>query len=442
MSHVLFRLAVACGLCLSSSLPLHAQEAERLHVHGSNTLGDRLMPALVESWLGSMGYAQLKRVDANAALTEIHAIRDGEPLVVEIGKRGAAAGMRDLIQGDSELAMLARAPSAAEQDAAWQLGELTSPDQQFVVALNGAQAVVAQSNPVKTLSLPQLRELLGGGVHDWSQLGGRGGEVRLYCAAASSGLSDYLSERVMKGAALKGCSRRFPSLRQAAAAVAGDPQAVAVVELATPLAGATQALAIADGGIAIAPTAVNLRSEDYPLVQRYSVYGGQMMSALGRSLAMYLISPPAQRIVAAQGLLAMNLPQTMEAAPTSAPAPYREAVAGAQRLPLSVRFNLRSLSTMFEGGSAQDLDRLVAFMHLPQNRGRSLAVIGFANADPENRLFPTIASNDRADIIAGYLAQHGIVVQRARGLGAIRPLVAQDATGARQRNERVEVWLL
>jgi len=264
----------------------------------------------------------------------------------------------------------------------------------------------------------------------------------LYCAAASSGLSDYLSERVMKGAALKGCSRRFPSLRQAAAAVAGDPQAVAVVELATPLAGATQALAIADGGIAIAPTAVNLRSEDYPLVQRYSVYGGQMMSALGRSLAMYLISPPAQRIVAAQGLLAMNLPQTMEAAPTSAPAPYREAVAGAQRLPLSVRFNLRSLSTMFEGGSAQDLDRLVAFMHLPQNRGRSLAVIGFANADPENRLFPTIASNDRADIIAGYLAQHGIVVQRARGLGAIRPLVAQDATGARQRNERVEVWLL
>ncbi|HEY0333327.1 MAG TPA: substrate-binding domain-containing protein [Stenotrophomonas sp.] len=440
MSHFLFRLVVAGGLCLSSSL--HAQEAERLHVHGSNTLGERLMPAVVQSWLGSMGYGQIKQVTVSGALTEIHAVRDGEPLVVEVGKRGNAAGMKGLVSGDIELAMLSRAPSTAELDAAWQLGELTSPDQQFVVALNGAQVVVAEPNPVITMSLAQLRELLGGGIRDWAQLGGRGGEVRVYCAAASSGLTDYLAARVMRDAPVKGCTRRFATLRQAAAAVAGDPQALAVVELATRVPTGTRSLSIADGGMAVAPSTVNLRSEDYPLVQRYSVYGSQMMSALGRSLALYLISPPAQRVVAAQGLVPMSLPPATEALPAAAPAPYREAVAGAQRLPISVRFNLRSLSTMFESGSAQDLDRLIAFMQQPQNRGRSLAVVGFANADPGNRLFPTIASNDRADIIAGYLAQHGILVQRARGLGAIRPLVGQDDAHARQRNERVEIWLL
>jgi phosphate transport system substrate-binding protein len=202
-------------------------------------------------------------------------------------------------------------------------------------------------------------------------------------------------------------------------------------------------LGIADGGIAVTPTPTNLRSEDYPLVQRYSVYGGQMMSALGRGLAMYLISPAAQRVVAGEGLVAMTLPKApTEEAPSAGPPPYREAVAGAKRLPLSVRFNLRSLSGMFEGGSAQDLERLIAFMQQPQNRGRTLAVVGFANADPANKLYPTIASNDRADIIAGYLAQHGIVVQRARGLGAIRPLVGEGDAKARERNERVEIWML
>jgi len=441
MLRSLFRAALAASLCLSASL--HAQEAERLRVYGSNTVGQRLMPALVESWLGSMGYGQVSRVEVSGAVTEIHAVRDELPLIVEINRRGSAAGMQALIRGDSELAMLARAPTAAEQSAGWQLGELSSPDQQFVLALNGAQVVVAQSNPVKTLSIAQLRTLLSGGVHDWAQLGGRGGEVHLFCGPADSGLNDFLASRVNPGTAIKGCARMFPTLAEAARAAAGDPQALAVVELVTPLPANSRALAIADGGLAIAPTPVNLRSEDYPLVQRYSVYGGQMMSALGRSLALYLISPPAQRVVASQGLVPMSLPRTAsEQVPSNVPAAYREAVAGGVRLPLSVRFNLRSLSTMFEGGSAQDLDRLVAFMQQPQNKGRTLAVVGFANGDPENKLYPTIASNDRADIIASYLAQHGIVVQRARGLGAERPLAGLDNAKARDRNERVEIWML
>lgn len=442
MLRSLFCLVLAACLCYSSSL--HAQEdAERLRVHGSNTLGDRLMPALVESWLKSMGYSQIRRVDVSGSMTEVHAVRDDMPLIVEIGKRGSAAGMQALIRGDSELAMLARAPTAAEQAAGWQLGELTSPDQQFVLALNGAQAVVAQANPVKTLSLAQLRAVLAGEVRDWTQLGGRGGEVQVMCGPATGGLNDYLAFRVTQGAAIKGCTRRFPTLAEAARAAANNPQALAVVELVTPVPPAGRALAIADGGIPVAPTATNLRSEDYPLVQRYSVYGGQMMSALGRSLAMYLISPPAQRVVARQGLVAMTLPKApTEDAPSAGPPPYREAVAGAKRLPLTVRFNLRSLSGMFEGGSAQDLERLIAFMQLPQNRGRTLAVVGFANADPANKLYPTIASNDRADIIAGYLGQRGIVVQRARGLGAIRPLVGEGDAKARERNERVEIWML
>jgi phosphate transport system substrate-binding protein len=68
--------------------------------------------------------------------------------------------------------------------------------------------------------------------------------------------------------------------------------------------------------------------------------------------------------------------------------------------------------------------------------------IGFATPDVANRLYPTIASNDRADVVAAYLCQRGIVVKRGRGLGAARPLLGGDDTPAKVRNERVEIWLL
>ena len=53
-----------------------------------------------------------------------------------------------------------------------------------------------------------------------------------------------------------------------------------------------------------------------------------------------------------------------------------------------------------------------------------------------------MTSTNRADIVAAYLVENGISVRRTRGLGAARPLAAGDGEAARQRNERVELWLL
>jgi phosphate transport system substrate-binding protein len=440
---VRFVRCLALAACLGLPLWAHAQEPERLRIHGSNSIGERLMPALVEDWLRAIGYEKLQRMSPSGTLTEVHAVRDGQPLVVQIDRHGSASGLQALIHGDTELAMSTRVPNAAEREAGWQLGDLSSADQQFVLALNGARVLVAQGNPLHKLDIDQLRALLAGRIDNWKQLGGADRPLRLICTEGGAGLADYLRQRVGP-LERRACSRSLRSLRETAAAVATDPDAIAMVELATPAAAGTRALAISDGGIAVAPDTLGVRSEDYPLVQRYSVYGGQMMSALGRSFALYLLGPSAQQVVARQGLPAMTLPDNTgkTPAPEGGKDAYDQAVAGAVRLPLNVRFNLRSLGTMFEGGSVQDLDRLVAWMQQPQNRHRPLAVVGFANPDPANRLFPTIASNDRADIVASYLAERGIVVQRARGLGAVRPLAGAADPGARQRNERVEIWML
>lgn len=436
------RAAFAACLILSAILPAHAQDdAERLRIHGSNTVGQVLLPAMVETWLQDIGYTQVQRKSRGAQRLEIHATRDGMPLIVEIDRRGSASGFQALVDGEAEIAMMTREPNAAERDAGWQLGDLQSPDQEFVIALDGLAVVVHRDNPVQRLSVAQLREVLAGRITDWSQLGGRNGAIQLHLGAQPSGSRDFLAERVMGATPLRGGVSQAPTLAQAARAVAQAPDALAVVGVMTAIPAGVRALAISDGGIAVLPTRLNVLSEDYPLVRRYRLYGGQLMSALGRSFAQYSLSRRAQQAAERAGFLAVTLRPASQAAPPDVARPYGAAVAGAERLPLSLRFNPASLTTFFDSRSFNDLDRVVAYLKLPQNRDRHATIVGFANQDGSNRLITTVRSNERADAVAEYLVKQGIPVQRSVGVGAMRALSGGEGEAARFRNERVEVWV-
>ncbi|NUS37641.1 MAG: flagellar motor protein MotB [Lysobacter sp.] len=429
-----------CALLLCAlSLPSHAQDVDRLRIHGSNTLGARLVPALAASWLRSMGYSHIQRRQG-AQVQAISGVRDGVPLVVEIQGNGSGAGMRDLIAGDAELTMMARAPSARERDAAWQLGSLDSADQSFVLALDGIAVVTRDDNPVRRLDLRQLRALLAG-HGDWSTVGGPRLPVHAYVPARGSGSRDFLDERVLGADAVRLPSATEADARTTLAAIAADPGALGVVNLRTPLPKGVHALAIADGGDAVPPDRLHVMSEDYPLTRRLALYGGQMMTALGRSFALYTMTPEGQRVVASTHQIALDLQPGARPAP-AAWRPYAELVANAERLPLSLRFNYRNPFSLFDSRSERDLDRLAMFMREPRNRGRSALVVAFSAAEPGmSPLMSTIASNDRADIVAAELQRLGIRVGRARGLGAAEPLASPAAPDARFRNERVEVWL-
>lgn len=436
---------IAAVLCMACCfvLPVGAQDedAERLRIHGSNTLGADLVPALVESWLASIGYEKPQRRAASPQRIEIRAERDDVPLIVEIDRRGSASGFRSLVEGDAELAMMTRAPTAAERDAGWQLGDIASPEQEFVIALDGLAVVVNARNPVRALSVAQLREVAAGRIRDWSALGGRNMPIRLHLGRAGTGSREFLQERVMSGLTVSPATTAHARLRQAAAAVAQDVDALAVVELTTRIPAGTRTLAISDGGIAVLPTRLNVASEDYPLLRRYRMYGGQLMSALGRSFALYAVGKQGQQVVESRGVHSVMLRPAMQPHRAGREPEYLAAVEGGVRLPLGLRFNITSLTTFFESRSAYDMERLVAFMRLPENRGRSLVVVAFADRDPGNRLLPRMISNERADIVAGYLTRQGITVTRSLGLGDDRPLVSAGRQGARDRNERVEVWL-
>lgn len=437
----LLRTALVVCMLVVFPNPVAAQyaDAERLRIHGSNTLGARLVPAVVRAWMESLGYEDIERVEHGASVTQLRGVRDGQPLVVEIAKNGSAAGMMALVAGNAEVAMMSRPPNAAEVDAAWQLGELRSAEQEFVIALDGLAVVVHRDNPVRRLTMAQLRDVLSGRITDWSQLGGIAGPIGVYTPAPGGEL-EFLHDLVMEGAELTASRRSFP-VGRISAAVAGERGAIGIMGLRSPVAALARPLAIGRGGEALLPTRINVQSEDYPLVRRYSLYGGQMMSALGRSLALFSIGRRAQEAVAASGHIAVTLrPATQQPLPTGV-AEYQGVVAGAQRLPLSLRFNPGGLQSLFDSRAQRDLDRIVAFMRLPGNASRQATVLAFGAVDPAGSLVSTIVSSDRANMVADYLQGQGVVVRRSVGLGAMRPLVPPSHPQAAYFNDRVEVWV-
>lgn len=439
MIHMFLRALLACALLVVST-PASAQEdAERLRIHGSNTMGVHLVPALVESWLRDTGYEDIRRKARGPSMLEIHASRDGTPLIVEIGKRGSASGFADLIDGNAELAMSVRPPDAHELVAAWQLGDLGSPDQEHVIALDGVVAIVHATNPIRHLDAAQLRAIYEGRVTDWSQLGGPNRPIRALVGRAGTASGEFFRASVMRGVPV---AARVQSHPRVAAGVAADPDAIGIVPLRSRVPAAARPLAIADGGVPVYPTRLGVLSEDYPLLRRYSLYGGQMMSALGRSFALHTITRAAQEAVERAGHFATMLrpapqPRLFDLAPE-----YRDLVAGAQRLPLSLRFNPRGVHSVFDSRAARDLDRIVALLQRPAFRERRAVVIAFGHPDNGGDIVSTLVTNDRADLVATYLGERGVVVGRSHGFGASRLLASPQSAAARYRNERVEVWVL
>ena len=439
------------GWCVAAILSMacagaHAQvDAERVRIHGSQTMAARLVPAVAESWLRDIGYQDIRREQPSATLTEIHAQRDGMPLIVEIQASSSAQGFQDVVDGNAHIAMMTRRPNAAELDAGWQLGDLASHDQEFAMALDGTAVVVNRDNPLAKLGFAQLRRVLSGQVRDWRELGGRG-QVHLHMVAGANSARDLVDERVMQG------SPYAPAQLHAdgdslVKAIAKDPGGIGFVTLRQPWGANVRPLALSDGGRAVAPTRLAVQSEDYPLARRFYLYGSQMMGALSRSFALYTMGQRGQDAVTRAGHFAVTLRPGYAPPTLAGPKDYRDLVGKATRLPLSLRFNLTGnndsgvAASVYDSRSVRDIDRIVAFMQLPVNRGRRLLVVGFADAAGSS-VAATMMSNDRADLVAHELMARGLSVLHARGVGAQVPLAAVGSPVARYRNERVEIWML
>jgi phosphate transport system substrate-binding protein len=435
-------LSSLAGYFLAGSLAFGANaEPLTIRLHGSNTLGSKLGPSLLEAYARQQGFVGVDRTETADLEFRISGRRaDGSEFVGVVKAHGTNTGRADLMSGAADVWMASRAATAEEVASGKAIGDLNSPEQEHIVALDGLAIIVHPDNPVTQLRVDQIRDAFAGRIVDWSQLGGTAGPIKLYGRDDQSGTYDSFKSMVLSdGAVLSAATRRFESSSELEQLVAQDTSALGFVGFSY-IAGSRPLSVLANGTLALKPTALSVSTEDYLLARRLYFYTTGEASKHVRDFIEFVQGSEGQSVVADTGFVSQNIFVAQGEPVPGNPDQYYDVIGDAERLSMNFRF--RPASATLDSRALRDIERLSQFMRLPENQTRQVRLAAFSPGATRTPMMTLLTLNDRVDHISQLLSSRGVRINMGRGFvdGAI--VAPLDRPEGRVRNERVEVWLV
>jgi len=426
---------------LASALPSGTQTILRLS--GSNTIGSKLAPALVEAFLQAQGAQNLQRVPGAKDEVSIVATLSGQssPGAIEIKAHGSKTAFEDLGSSKADIGMASRKIKPEEKTSLASLGDLTSRASENVLGLDGLAIIVNQSNPLEALPTDKIRDIFTGHITDWSQVSGSPGPIQIYARDDKSGTFDTFKELVLHGVDLASSAKRFEDSAELSNAVADDVKGIGFIGM--PYILNAKALKVSEGGsVPLKPTVLTVRTEDYRLSRRLYLYtAATPQNTWVRKFIEFSLSDAGQAVVDKTGFVGQaltNIPTPEPVAATNLPPDYQRLIEGAERLPFNFRF--KTGSDELDNKASRDLGRLVQFLSDRSYQGRRVILLGFADSkgNPASNLE---LSRRRARSVERELQSEGIRVAVAEGFGQELPVAGNDTEEGREKNRRVEIWL-
>ncbi|ACE83949.1 phosphate ABC transporter substrate-binding/OmpA family protein [Cellvibrio japonicus] len=411
-------------------------------IHGSNTLGEKLAPRLVESWLMAKGATNIA-TEQGATATEkmISAHINGRVEYVEIHAHGSSTAFTDLMSGKADMGMSSRRIKLQERELLMEkLGDLTEQGSEQIVGLDGLAIVTHPANPISNLSLPQLVNIFSGKVNNWSQLGGKNLPIQLYARDEASGTWDSFKSLVLDPAqaSLSPTAQRFESSTQLSDSVAKDEGGIGFIGLPYVRRAKLLSISSAEGSTAIMPTHFTISTEDYPLARRLYFYLPQHnLHAEAEEFAKFSNSERGQGIVEDIGFISQNIKAGQPFANNFYPPEMRDLTLRSQRL--SINFRFKDGSDQLDSKSLSDLERLVKYVEV--NAPKRLQLFGFSDSEGDKHENLALSLR-RAKVVEDHLIKRGIYPLVAKGMGDEAPLASSDTEAGRHINRRVEVWIL
>ncbi|HEY0140292.1 MAG TPA: phosphate ABC transporter substrate-binding protein [Thermoanaerobaculia bacterium] len=218
--------------------------------------------------------------------------------VVQVNGGGSGTGIAALINGTVDLAQSSRPMKGDEKaKAAKSRGAEVV---EHAVALDALAVFVHASNPVRTLTVAQVKDVFQGKVTNWQQLGGTNAPIVLYGRESSSGTYDYFREHVL---AKEDFSPRVQTLQGTAAiinAVGQDKNGIGYGGIA--YAKEVRPLGISDSGKApVEPNESTVADGTYPLSRKLFFYYTANAPERVTKFAQWAVTPDAQKLVTQVG---------------------------------------------------------------------------------------------------------------------------------------------
>ena len=219
--------------------------------------------------------------------------------IVQVTGGGSGTGIAALINGTTDICMASRPMKEDEKrklrDRYQTMGVETS------VAKDGLSVYVREQNPVKELSIPQLRDIYTGSVRNWKQVGGSDAPITLYGRENSSGTYVYFKDNVLLGKDYAASCQTLPGTAAVVNAVAKDPNGIGY-------GGAAYARGVREVAVrkdakapAIAPSPESVKDGSYPITRYLFLYTRVRPAGDVKKFVDWVLSPEGQALTTKVG---------------------------------------------------------------------------------------------------------------------------------------------
>jgi phosphate transport system substrate-binding protein len=147
---------------------------------------------------------------------------------ITVSESGSGNGAKSLINGTCDIADMSRFMKDTEFKAAVEKGVLPVA---HVVAMDGIAVIIHPSNPVKAVTVEQVRDVYAGKVTNWKQLGGPDVAIVVVSRDTNSGTYEAFGELVMKEVPIAAAAEHVGSNGAIRQRVQSTPAAVGYVGL-------------------------------------------------------------------------------------------------------------------------------------------------------------------------------------------------------------------
>ena len=403
-------------------------------IHGSNTIGSKLAPALVKGYLKEKGATHIKEIEINDEDKEIHALtKNGKKIKVEIKAHGSSTGFQDLNQNLCDIAIASRRIKDSEKKLLKRFGNMKDIENEHIIAIDGIAMLVNKNNPIKSLSIQQIQDIYRGKITNWNQISQREGKINCYARDKNSGTWDTFNTLVLHKNHLTNNVKRYQNNTKLSEDISKDINGIGFGGI--PYILNTKALAIKESNTVISPNTFTIATEDYPLSRRLYMYNTDNIKKSINTFIEFTLSSKGQKIVNKINFVDLNIKEFTLDKNQKVPRKYKKLVKNLTRLSTSFRFEDDSES--LDNKALRDIHRISNYLKKHHIYKKDIYLIGFTN----NRSYKSINkiySLKKAKSISYGLTYNNIFIHKKNiiGCGQCYP-IAKSHT----KNRRVEVWI-
>ncbi len=435
-----------------------AAAIETVRLSGSDSLGQNLMPVLMNGYAAQVG-GEFTNMAPSYLLNSERG--GGVEFIVNSGLSSEA--FAGLLNESTDIGMSTRRirPDEARQLANSGAGDMNAADQEQVIGVGALVMIAHPDINVEIIGAKQIGKIYAGQITNWRQVGGPDLPIVRFDRQADSGPGAlfnhqmYVNLNFARGEGV----RQMESNQAMIAAVNSTPGAIGFVEFAA--AENVNSLAFKSKcGIVFRPNAFAIKAEEYPFLTRLYLYNRRdHVSNAAQSFLDFAVSSDADEFVSEAGFIGLGILRTSQNAVNGRLgtlmqadlANNERALSGELALDLlnydrlSSTFRFGSGSSQLDNKALADMDRLINYL-AAQDGNIEVVLAGFADTDGGFAMNQRLSAS-RARTVMSALTRAGAgrlggnISVATRGYSELSPAVCNLSPKAKGINRRVEVWL-